>query len=70
MKDWKKIKQYLISFLKDEVIKAEIELLYNDKIRNEERINNPSKYIFRDNTPTITNNNFVKYEKEIINSRW
>ena len=38
--------------LTDEVVKAEIELLYNDKIRNEERINNPSKYIFRDNTPT------------------
>jgi len=51
--------------LKDEVIKAEIELLYNDKIRNEERINNPSKYIFRDNIPTkINNNNFFKYEKE------
>lgn len=54
--------------LKDEVIKAEIELLYNDKSNNEARINNPSKYIFKENTP-ITNNNIVRYENESYYSK-
>lgn len=54
--------------LKDEVIKAEIELLYNDKINNEARINNPSKYIFNENTPII-NKNIVKYENESYYSK-
>ena len=36
---------------KDEVIKAEIELLYNDKSNNEARINTPNTYIKKE-TPT------------------
>lgn len=42
---------------KDEVIKAEIELLYNDKSNNEARINTPNTYIKRTEKPifqTIT----------------
>ena len=39
--------------LKDEVIKAEIELLYNDKNNNEDRINKPNTYIKRTETPQI-----------------
>ena len=37
--------------LKDEVIKAEIELLYNDKNNNEARINTPNTYIKRTEKP-------------------
>ena len=39
--------------LKDEVIKAEIELLYNDKNNNEARIKKPNIYIKRTETPLI-----------------
>jgi integrase len=44
--------------LKDEVIKAEIEILFNDKSNNQKRITNPNTYIKRSETPliqTITN---------------
>ncbi len=53
--------------LKDEVIKAEIELLFNDKRNNEERINNPSKYILNQNL--MINNNSIRYEKESYYSK-
>lgn len=49
--------------LKDEVIKAEIELLFNDKRNNEERINNPSKYILNENITPIYN--FVEQKNDI-----
>lgn len=52
--------------LKDEVIKAEIELLFNDKRNNEERINNPSKYILNQN---LMINNNIRYEKESYYSK-
>lgn len=39
--------------LKDEVIKAEIELLYNDKNNNEERIKTPNTYIKKELPPQI-----------------
>lgn len=39
--------------LKDEVIKAEIELLYNDKNNNEERIKTPTTYIKKELPPQI-----------------
>ena len=38
---------------KDEVIKAEIELLYNDKNNNEERIKTPTTYIKKELPPQI-----------------
>lgn len=53
--------------LKDEVIKAEIELLFNDKRNNEERINNPSKYILNENITPIYN--FVEQKNDIYHSK-